>query len=299
MKMTRVSASVLTFAAVSLLAACGGGGGGATPPSGGPGPVVTPTPVSSGTPGTTPTPSPSPTATSSPSGTTVKAEENFINGSFAWYTSGTASWNNGAPGDSGDPSNAPTSGTVDGMNCQSGINESSFPAGAFAQHVFVGIYFNGTWEAMPQGLGMVNPVAPVGTGNPPHTANTQEIESEQCEFNMHTHDYSGLVHIEDQNLPQSNTSFPSYATLKNFLDVSGASLTATGLSIGSSQLTGAVTIYTGTPSTQVNGGDDLVTSYSIYTGSLSSLKFSKHSAFWIVVGTPPASLPNVEFVIQN
>jgi hypothetical protein len=298
MKISKASAGVLTVAALSLLAACGGGGGGGgvTPPGGGGGGGGVPTPTPTVAPTSTPTTGPTPTPP--PSGTTVFAEENFINGSYAWYTSGTASWNNGAPGDSGDPSNAPNGAAVDGMACQSVTEGTSYPQSDFSQHVFLGIYFNGTWEAVPQGLGMVNPVAPIGTGNPAHTSNTQEIEENQCEYNIHTHDYSGLLHIEDESVPQSDTSFPAYANLQSFLDVSGATLSSTAFSIGSSTLAGPVSIYVGTPSTQVNK-NDLVTSFTPYTGSASSLKFSKHMAIWLVIGTPPASLPNVEFVIVN
>ncbi|HET7812956.1 MAG TPA: hypothetical protein VFL13_01130, partial [Candidatus Baltobacteraceae bacterium] len=299
MKISRASASVLTVAALSLLAACGGGGGGGgvTPPGGGNGGGgSTPTPVA------TATPTPGATATPTPSGTTVKAEENFINGSYAWYTSGTASWNNGAPGDAGDPSNAPggpVGNTFGGMTCAStpeGVDSNNnpvFPAGKLTEHVFVGIYYNGTEEALPQALGMYQPVAPIGTGNPPHTANTQAVEQNTCEYNMHTHDYSGMVHLEDVNVAQG--TFPSYANLQTFFGVSGGSLTATGLTIGANSLNGPVTVYAGTPSTQV-GGNDEVTSYAPTT---TSVQFSKHMAVWIVIGTPPASLPNVEFVIVN
>lgn len=300
MKISRASASVLTVATLALLAACGGGGGGGgvTPPSTNPGGGggSTPTPVPTATPTT------SPTATPPPSGTTIKAEENFINGSFAWYTSGTASWNNGAPGDSGDPSNAPggpAGNTADGMTCANtpeGVDSNGnpvFPAGKLTQHVFVGIYYNGTEEALPQALGMYQPVAPIGTGNPAHTANTQAVEQNTCEYQMHTHDYSGMVHLEDVNVSQG--TFPSYANLQSFFAISGGSLTSSGLTIGGSSLNGAVTVYAGTPSTQVSGNDE-VTSYAPTT---TSVAFSKHMAIWIVIGTPPASLPNVEFVIVN
>jgi hypothetical protein len=65
-------------------------------------------------------------------------------------------------------------------------------------------------------------------------------------------------------------------------------------------MTGAVTIYTGTPTSKDNSGNDLVTSYVPFAGSPSTLQFSKHMAVWIVVGAPPAAgLPQVRFVVQN
>ncbi len=107
---------------------------------------------------------------------------------------------------------------------------------------------------MPQALGMVAPIAPIGTsspGQPPHTSNTQEVEEYNCEYNVHTHDYSGLVHVEDVNLPQSTTP-PAYATLQSLLDVWSATLDAsTGLNAGGSTLQGQVSIYVGQPVTRV------------------------------------------------
>jgi len=290
MKITRVSASVLTFAALSLLAACGGGGGGGgfTPPGGGGGgsnpPTATPTPV------VTATPTPAGIGVSN---VILSAEENFINGDNSWYTSGTSSWSNHA----GDPANAPTGAVTDTMSCTHVTEGTQFPADKFSQHAFVGIYFNGTEEAFPQALGMSGPVNPIGTGNPPHTHNTDEVEDNTCEYNIHTHDFSGLIHVEDENFTQGNT-FPAYATLQALLDVSGFTLSNAGLTAGGSSLNGNVTIYTGTPSTK-NGGNDLVNSYSVYNGSAAALQFTKHEVVWLVIGTPPAALPQVQFVIVN
>jgi hypothetical protein len=226
----------------------------------------------------------------------VTAEENWINGNPNWYASGTASWANTAGGTSSAPDG---SSSVDGTTCSQVTEGTSYPATAFSQHAYVGFYNNGTWEALPQAIGMVKPVAPT-KGNPPHQYNTDEVENNQCEYNVHTHDYSGLVHIEDETLAQSNTSMPSYATLQTLFDLWGAQLGATGIAAGSSSMTGPVTIYTGTPSKTDSTGNDYVTSYKPFTGAARSLKFSKHMAVWIVVGAPPAGgLPQVKFVIQN
>lgn len=288
---SRFSAALFASAALMTLAACGGGGGGATPPGNSDGPPPPPTSTS---------PSPSPSPTTAPPVTTsssvVSAEENWINGDNSWYTSGTASWSNHAGGTSSAPSGGSS---IDGMSCSAITEGTSYPQTDFSQHAFVGIYNNGTWEALPQAIGMVNPVAPTA-GTPSHPSDTYAVENNQCEYNLHTHDYSGLVHIEDQTLPQSNTAMPSYATLQALFDLWGAQLGATGITAGSSMLTGAVSIYTGTPSGRDSAGNDIVTSYAPFTGTASGLQFSKHMAVWIVVGTPPASgLPQVQFVVQN
>lgn len=288
----RFSAAPLAPAVLISLAACGGGGGGgATPPSnpGGPPPPVA---------GSTPSPTPAPTSAPGvgTSSVVVSAEENFVNGNPGWYTSGTASWSNNAGGTSSAPNG---SSSVDGMSCSAVTEGESYPQTQFSQHAFVGIYNNGVWEALPQAIGMVNPVAPT-QGTPPHPANTYAVENNQCAYNVHTHDYSGLVHIEDETLAQSNNSMPSYATLQSIFDVWGAQLGATGITAGSSSMTGAVAIYTGIPTAKDSMGNDLVTSYVPFTSSPSTLQFSKHMAVWIVVGAPPAAgLPQVRFVVQN
>lgn len=293
MNPSRLPAALLAPAVLIALAACGGGGGGgATPPSGPGGP---PPPVASSTPSPTPAPTSSPTSSPITGSSVVTAEEAWINGDMSWYTSGTASWSN----HSGITSSGPTGSSVDGMSCSAVTEGSSYPASAFSQHAYVGIYNNGTREALPQALGMVNPVEPT-KGTPAHTSDTDAVENNQCEYNVHTHDYSGLVHIEDETFAQSNTAMPSYATLQALFDVWGAQLGASGITAGSSMLTGAVTIYTGTPTAKDSSGNDLVTTYTAFTGSPGSLQFSKHMAVWIVVGTPPAAgLPQVRFVVQN
>ncbi len=48
----------------------------------------------------------------------------------------------------------------------------------------------------------------------------------QCFYHLHTHDYSGLVHIEDTSMAQSYTKAPSYAKLKTLFDIWGEPLNA-------------------------------------------------------------------------
>lgn len=323
MKAFRISGSILALAALSLLAACGGGGGGGSntvpnPGNGGGGGGSTPTPATSSTPSTTPTPA----QTSSPGGTAavdaglvISASEDQPNGNF-WFTSGTASWANTA-GDAS-TSTAPTStgATFEGMTCADTTEGTSFPAGDYSQHAFVG-FFNssGIEQALPQALGMIKPVAPT-QGTPSHPSNTYEVENYQCEYNVHTHDYSGLVHIEDTGLPQteSYTFSAPYASLKALLDLWGATLNSSGITAGGSSLSGAVTIYVGTPSTKTASGADLVNSYTVFNGDPSTLMLTRHEAIWIVVGTtadkiPPLpgqttagtqnGLPEVKFTLTN
>jgi hypothetical protein len=319
MKALRISASIFALTALSLLAACGGGGGGG---GGGTPPTSAPTGSPTGHPSSSPTPTPTPTATATATSSgsvlvntshTVKAEENFQNGypGTTWYTSGvTTSWANTAGGTSNTTPPQTTGSSFDGMTCEDTQEGLNYPAGAYSQHAFVGIYNNtGTEEYLPQAIGMVNPTPPVqstpdpSAANPsptPYPNNTFAVEHYQCEYNMHTHDYSGLIHMEDPNLPQ-NTSYtyaPSWATLQTLLDEWGATISSGGLTAGASSLTGTVTIYTGMPSTTVNGAD-LVNSYSVYTGTPGNLKLFRHEAVWIVVGTSAANIPPNGFGSSN
>jgi len=300
MKAFRISTAVVAFAAISLLAACGGGGGGGgtTPPA------PTPTPAGSTTPSPTPapTPTPTPTATGVPvSSSVVTAEENWGPNGNTWYNSGNAPWANTAGYDSASTATGPAGATFDTMTCANTAEGTSYPSTAYSQHMFLGIINNGTEEALPQALGMVGPVAPTA-GSPSHPNDFYEVENYTCEYQVHTHDYSGLVHIEDINQPQ-NTSYTfaqPYATLQTLLDEWQATLnSSTGLTAGSNSLSGAVSIYVGKPSTTVSGAD-LVNSYTQAAVTPSSILLARHNAVWIVIGSlPTQGLPQVKFVIVN
>jgi len=272
------------FVLVAMLAACGGGGGGPVPVTG---------------PTNAPPPPPPPTSAPVDSSKLISAEEDFVNGDSSWYTSGSASWSNHA----GNPAGGPAGSSVDGATCSNVREGSTYPPGDFSQHVFVGIYYNGTEEALPQAVGLVNPQSPE-TAAPPdypagHPSNNYPVELAQCNYNVHTHDYSGLVHIEDTSVAQSNTTMPAYANLQTLFDVWGAHFTANGITAGSNALSGRAIVYVGTPS-GTSGSNDLITSYTLYSGSLSSLTFTKHMAIWIVIGSIPSpGLPEVQIVQTN
>ena len=229
----------------------------------------------------------------------VSAEENFINGNRYWYTTGTASWSKNA----GDTAGAPKGTTTDGAPCKNVSEGSQYPAGTLTQHLFVGIYYNGVEEALPQAIGMVNPKPPT-TPAPPdwpsgHPNNTYAVELSQCRYNVHSHDYSGLVHVEDTLLAQSSTTMPSYANLKTLFDVWGASITGSGINAGGNVLSGKLSIYTGLPTAKYNG-NDLIKSYTLFGGTAASAHFSKHEAIWVVIGAlPSGGLPQVQIVQSN
>ena len=331
MKFLRLSASLLTISV--LLAACGGGGGGGTPipnppGGGGGGGGATPTPAPTSKPTPTPAPSGGPTPTPGPS--SVPVDKNFalnaaegpqVNGTVGWYTAGTtAQWSqqNGEPpvGAFGDTSAGASAtngfGPMDGMSCAQ-TAEPANPPTTYSVHSFVGIYYNGTEYAIPSGVAMNNPTEPIApTKNAPqgHPNDYWEIEQSTCEYNVHTHDFSGLVHIEDVNYTQSTstTSPLSYSpSLQSFLDLWGVSLTSAGLAVpGGTSLTGPVAVYTGVQGSDVGPhGGHLVDAYTqVPVTSLSSIPLAYHNTTWIVIGGIPklpdgtVALPSVEWEVE-
>jgi hypothetical protein len=278
--------SLLVVTAFAALAACSGS-------SGGSGPTFTPPSTNPGG-GGTPTPSPSPVPTSNSTNTIssppigvsaaiLHAAPNVQNGSASWYTGGVTAWSSNAGATS---TGANGSNTVDGISCTQ-MGEPSTNTQLHV-HAFVGLYNNGTEEALASAVGMKNPTQP--------SPSTAEVPSASCFYHMHTHDYSGLVHIEDSSLTQSTSNSPSYATLRNFFDLWGEPISANAVA----SFSGTVAIYIGKPSGTASNGADLVTSYTPFNGDLRTIKLSHHEAVWIVVGTAPAAgLPQVEFNIEN
>lgn len=320
MNRLRTCATVLAFGAVAALAACGGGGStGTTPPtSSAGGPSATPTPTVA--PPATPTPTPTPTGSPTPvpvamgysiSAQTSSAKQGFVNGSQSWYRAGvTVSWTPqpGVVGQNGDTSGGATAATnfapIGGISCTAST-EPAASTTTYSVHSFVGIYYNGQEYALPQAIGMQNPTEPIASGHP---NDDYEVEAEQCEYNVHTHDYSGLVHIEDTNYQQSTSTTSPLAykpTLQTLLDIWGVRLSASGMSVpGGTNLTGATSIYYGTPSATDTGPNGApVTDAYAQAGSASDVPLAFHTTIWIVIGQMPApngktGLPEVEWRIQ-
>ncbi len=153
----------------------------------------------------------------------------------------------------------------------------------------------GCGKLIPQAIGMENPVEPK-VSNPSYK-DTYEVQAASCFYQVHTHDYSGLIHIEDPSKPQDLTykAIQPYASLQTLFDIWGEPIAPTT----AASFTGVVSVYTGMPSHK-NGAVDIVDSYVPFSGVASDLKLAHHEAVWIVVGTPPADgLPQVSFNIEN
>jgi hypothetical protein len=255
MRLLRTSAVLLTFTGVSILAACGGGGGGGSSTVPNPG---------GGNPGPTPVSSstPTPTTTSSPSGATTIASNSTID-----YATNGAS--NGTLGKLGADTGVTTNAVIDGVPC--GLSSDSQADPTHHIHVFLGVVVNGTQYGIPEAVGIFQPTA----------AANGYVSGGTCLFYLHTHDHSGTIHIE----PAVGAS-DTY-TLGEFSQIWGQTI-STG-QVG--PFTGAVSVYIGTPPS----GSQTVTSYTLTPGDPNSLVFSSHQAIWLIVGTPPSTLPKVAF----
>lgn len=151
-------------------------------------------------------------------------------------------------------------------------------------HAFIGLYVNGVEYALVRGIGAVVPV----------DYNAKAINyATQCFYFTHTHDSTGVVHVEDPN-PGGAPITSSLYTAKNIFDVWG--ITVTSGQFG--QFAGPVRVYT---SGQVyrGGTPNGVVAESTLTpwfGDPSAVPVYSHEVIWYLVGPNyPASLPSIDY----
>lgn len=167
---------------------------------------------------------------------------------------------------------------VDGMPCATTMPNT------YHVHAFVGIIINRRQLALPDGSGMKSPGAD-GTyaGFPNWT------EYATCYYYMHTHDASGVVHIES---PKSASQSTSLYTLGNYFDVWGRTLSTT--QIGS--YTGTVRAYVA----QVPLKTFYIqrASYVLYGSNPRNIPLKSHTTVWLEIGptyVTPSSLPVIHY----
>jgi hypothetical protein len=239
-----------------------------------PAPTVPPTAPPTATPAPTAPPTAPPTATPGPSAKTISPGEGYIIGTDDQFN----------PTD-GDTATGGQGQAVDGITCDKVMFSN------YHVHVYVGILVNGQQIAIPDGMGMENP-QPDATyqGIPNWTTYAT------CFYHIHTHDASGIVHLEDPNptgVPVSGWIF----TLGNVMDVWGQTLNALqfGPYAGPVQVVTSGQVYRGgTPAGFVSAG-----TYSVWNGDPNQIPLYSHEVIWIEVGAnnpPPNKLPNIEYV---
>ena len=148
-------------------------------------------------------------------------------------TVGSPHWQNG---------NTSTGGTgadVDGLVCASGMAE------LYHVHAHLAIVSDGQWLALPANVGILS----------------------QCNYEMHTHDSTGIIHIETPNMKTF--------TLGQFFDIWGQTLSNTNVA----GVTGTVVAY-------VNDNGDV----RRYEGDLRSIELISHRDITLQIGKPVNTL---------
>lgn len=259
MLMLRLRAGALALATAGL-AACGGGGGGGSTGGGNPVPVP-----SASLPPATPTPPPP-----GPSSQTITTSAGSVSGHTGGFS---PSEGDTASGGQGQP--------VDGVTCDTSMSDN------YHVHAFVGVYNNGTLMALPAGVGMQNPQPP----------SNGFVDVASCFYHLHTHDSSGIIHIEDPD-PSNVPVTQSLYSLKTFLDIWG--VTADADHFGPFQ--GSVRVFTSgqTYRGNTNGNTVSADTLTFYGNNPNSVPLYSHEVIFIEVGPNyPASLPNVHFYVPQ
>ncbi|HKE37945.1 MAG TPA: hypothetical protein VKB39_10950 [Candidatus Baltobacteraceae bacterium] len=153
---------------------------------------------------------------------------------------------------------------------------------AYHVHVFLGIVYRGQLMAVPDTIGMKEPGPEVdGFTN-----------SAKCFYEIHTHDASGIVHLEvAEPHPLSSVVFK----LKHVLDVWGVQHGEKSFG----PFKGKIHVYVGNPTAL---GQTTVSAYAPFTGKhWTSIGLRSHEVIWIEIGKPyynAAQLPPVTFYME-
>lgn len=206
----------------------------------GPAPLASPSPA-------LPMPPPNPTPT-------PQLFPDFFNGRLVGVVTfpagDTASGGQGAP--------------VDGIPCD-------LSAGTYHIHVHVSLFHNGTQIAIPLAIGIVNPV--IGTGG-------VLALSGSCMYHLHTHDRTGLIHIENPTV--------ATFTLGDVFDIWGEPLTRSNIA----GFTGPVLVYTANCAV---GFPFICDAPSVYSGDPRAIVFTQHEQITLEIGGPYVWPPYYEW----
>ncbi len=147
-------------------------------------------------------------------------------------------------------------------------------------HYYVGLIVDGRQIAIPDAIGMMNP----------GLEQNGYISSAKCYYWIHTHDASGMMHIEDpRNLPPSAQVFK----FGEAMQIWGVTASATNFG----HYNGPVHVFVG----NVPLKQTTVSKYAAFTKGLAEVPLRSHTAIWIEVGAKyrtAAQLPPVTFYTE-
>lgn len=297
------SSSIIVLAAVSALAACAGSGTGTTPP------VSTgaaPQSVAAAPEAATPQPTITPFARS-----WRIAGEGKINGLDDQFKATNNDFDNrptqgGEDGDlkAGDPGALPQGGgqgplgsSIGGISCDSTMSNN------YHVHAFVGLYVNGKEIAIPDAIGIVHAGGDVTDPSSGWPNQELYVGTGGCFYHIHTHDPSGMVHLEDPN--------PNHVSVNGTLFNIGQLFAIWGVHVNSTQFgpfNGPVKVYTSGQFSRANQCFGSVCNevgsnmYSLWTGGAREIPLYSHEVIWYEVGTgnpDVAHLPGVSFAVRQ
>lgn len=157
----------------------------------------------------------------------------------------------------GDTSSGGQGSPVDGISCD-------FAAVHFHIHSHLSLFYQGIQIAIPLAIGIVNPVISDGG---------RLALNGSCLYHLHTHDSTGLIHIENQA--------PGTFTLGQVFDIWGEPLTRSNVA----GFTGPVLVYIANCS-QSRSVPFLCDPPTVYTGDPRAIVLSQHEQITIEVGGP-------------
>jgi len=169
----------------------------------------------------------------------------------------------------GDTSNGAQNGapSSDGLTCNSG----SAPL-ALHHHTHLSLYMGGTRIAVPAAIGMFDPVPAVNG----------VVSGGTCDYDLHTHDASGIIHVESTTIAQF--------TLGEFFHIWGEPLSTTNIAGDSAQ----TMVFTA----QDPGNGTAGPAFTQFTGDPNTIQLLQHEEIVLEIGAPfivPPQIPSVTF----
>jgi hypothetical protein len=193
---------------------------------------------------------------------------------------GTPNMFNPTVGDTSSGGHGPINTTFDGIPCEEYMSNN------YHIHVFVGLYVNGQEVAIPTGTGAVEPAIDKYGDSPGATS---------CLYFTHTHDSTGVVHIESDNQGiVESTPSDSKFSLGQWFSIWG--ITVNAMQFG--QFQGPVEVLTSGQTYRGGPGSATIpeTDLTVWKGDPNAIPLYSHEVIWFLVGPNyPTTLPEIHF----